>query len=102
MSDGERPCRFGYTEYDGARYCHEHGDFLEPGVQSLRCGTARRAALSGDAAPADTAHLLRPGGSRLPNGGGWSCTGCGWVFSYNVALARAQEVWAADQRHQPT
>jgi hypothetical protein len=33
-------CRFGYTEYDGARYCHEHGGFLEPGVQSLRCRLA--------------------------------------------------------------
>lgn len=43
MSGGQAPapCRFGYTEYDGARYCHEHGDFLEPGVQSMRCTTAR-------------------------------------------------------------
>jgi hypothetical protein len=33
-------CRLGYTEHDGARYCHEHGGFLEPGVQSLRCDLA--------------------------------------------------------------
>lgn len=30
-------CRFGWIEYDGARYCHEHGGFLEPGVQSMLC-----------------------------------------------------------------
>jgi hypothetical protein len=30
-------CRLGRVEYDGARYCHEHGGFLEPGVQSLQC-----------------------------------------------------------------
>ena len=39
--DEPTPCRFGYTEYDGARYCHEHGDFLEPGVPSRRCTTTR-------------------------------------------------------------
>ena len=25
-------CRLGYEEYDGARYCFEHGGFLEPGA----------------------------------------------------------------------
>ena len=25
------PCRLGYEEHDGARYCHEHGDFVEAG-----------------------------------------------------------------------
>jgi hypothetical protein len=35
------PCRFGRTEYDGARYCHEHASFLEAGVQSRRCDEAR-------------------------------------------------------------
>lgn len=33
-------CRLGRIEYDGARYCHEHGGFLEPGVQSLLCHRA--------------------------------------------------------------
>lgn len=36
------PCRLGRIEYDGARYCHEHGGFLEPGVQSSRCDRAPR------------------------------------------------------------
>lgn len=35
------PCRFGYEEYDGARYCFEHAGFLEAGVQSRRCDRAR-------------------------------------------------------------
>lgn len=90
MSDGERPCRFGYTEYDGARYCHEHGDFLEPGVQSLRCGTARRAALSGDAVPRTDAKKAR----ECLTCNGWNpvtglcrretkglvCQTCGWDY----------------------
>lgn len=32
MSDDEIPtgvCKFGPVEYDGARYCHEHGSFQE-------------------------------------------------------------------------
>lgn len=33
-------CRLGYTEYDGARYCHEHCGFLEPGVRSMQCDRA--------------------------------------------------------------
>ena len=33
-------CRLGRIEYDGARYCHEHGGFLEPGVMSLQCARA--------------------------------------------------------------
>lgn len=33
-------CRFGYEEYDGARYCFEHGAFLEAGVKSRRCARA--------------------------------------------------------------
>ena len=33
----DAPCRLGYEEYDGARYCFEHGGFLEPGIQSRRC-----------------------------------------------------------------
>ena len=36
------PCRFGYEEYDGARYCHEHAGFLEAGVQSRLCDRAPR------------------------------------------------------------
>ena len=31
------PCRFGYEEHDGARYCHEHAGFLEAGVDSIYC-----------------------------------------------------------------
>jgi hypothetical protein len=38
------PCRFGYEEHDGARYCHEHGDFLEAGLRSRMCTTARNEA----------------------------------------------------------
>ena len=34
------PCRFGRTEYDGARYCFEHAGFLEAGIQSRRCDRA--------------------------------------------------------------
>lgn len=34
------PCRLGYEEYDGARYCHEHSGFLEAGVRSRRCDRA--------------------------------------------------------------
>lgn len=34
------PCHLGYTEHDGARYCFEHGGFLEAGVQSVRCDRA--------------------------------------------------------------
>ena len=34
------PCRFGYEEHDGARYCHEHGGFLEAGVRSRSCDRA--------------------------------------------------------------
>lgn len=36
------PCRFGYEEYDGARYCHEHAGFLEAGVRSRMCDRAPR------------------------------------------------------------
>lgn len=42
-----KPCRFGYEEYDGARYCFEHGGFLEAGMQSRRCD---RAALADEVA----------------------------------------------------
>ena len=31
------PCRLGYQEHDGARYCFAHGGFLEAGVQSCHC-----------------------------------------------------------------
>ena len=41
MSTAPTPCRFGYEEYDGARYCLEHGGFLEAGVQSRLCDRAR-------------------------------------------------------------
>lgn len=34
------PCLLGRVEYDGARYCHEHGGFLEAGVGSRRCHLA--------------------------------------------------------------
>jgi hypothetical protein len=37
------PCRFGYEEHDGARYCFEHGGFLEAGPfysGSRRCDRA--------------------------------------------------------------
>lgn len=41
MSEEPTPCRLGYEEHDGARYCFEHGGFLEAGVQSrLRCDRA--------------------------------------------------------------
>jgi hypothetical protein len=40
-AESDAPCRFGYEEYDGARYCFEHGGFLEAGVRSLRCDRAR-------------------------------------------------------------
>lgn len=36
------PCRFGYVEYDGDQYCHEHGGFRHfyvPG--SWTCDRAR-------------------------------------------------------------
>lgn len=33
-------CRLGRIEYDGARYCYEHGGFLEAGVRSMRCAKA--------------------------------------------------------------
>lgn len=33
-------CRLGYEEHDGARYCHEHGGFLEPGALGGRCDRA--------------------------------------------------------------
>lgn len=33
-------CRLGRIEYDGARYCHEHGGFLEPGVGGKHCDRA--------------------------------------------------------------
>lgn len=36
------PCRLGYTEYDGARYCFEHGGFLERGLNTRRCDRAPR------------------------------------------------------------
>lgn len=26
-----QPCRLGYQEYDGTRYCFEHWDFIQPG-----------------------------------------------------------------------
>ena len=42
-----RPCRFGYTEDDGARYCHEHAGFLEAGVQSMQCDRALVCVLCG-------------------------------------------------------
>ena len=35
-------CRLGYTEYDGARYCHEHAGFLEAWVRSMQCDRAPR------------------------------------------------------------
>ena len=44
-------CRLGYEEYDGARYCFEHGGFLEPGVfysGSRRCDRAARLADGGE------------------------------------------------------
>lgn len=37
------PCRLGYEEYDGARYCFEHGGFLDAGPfysGSRRCDRA--------------------------------------------------------------
>jgi hypothetical protein len=34
------PCRFGYEEHDGGRYCFEHGGFLEAGVKSRMCARA--------------------------------------------------------------
>lgn len=39
-SEVGEPCRLGYEEYDGARYCFAHGGFLEPGIQSQRCDRA--------------------------------------------------------------
>lgn len=35
-----QPCRLGYEEYDGARYCFEHGAFLEAGMRTQRCAAA--------------------------------------------------------------
>lgn len=35
-----QPCDLGYEEHDGARYCFEHGGFLEPGVRGWRCDRA--------------------------------------------------------------
>lgn len=39
MAD-QTPCRLGYEEYDGARYCFEHGAFLEAGMRTQRCASA--------------------------------------------------------------
>lgn len=36
-----QPCRLGYEEHDGARYCFEHGGFLEAGITSRRCDRAQ-------------------------------------------------------------
>ena len=36
----DQACRLGYEEHDGARYCHEHGGFLEPGVRGQCCDRA--------------------------------------------------------------
>lgn len=47
VSEVPLPCRLGYTEYDGARYCFEHGGFLEAGVQSMQCARALACPLCG-------------------------------------------------------
>lgn len=40
-SDSIAPCRFGYVEYDGDRYCHEHGGFAAfYGPHPNRCDRA--------------------------------------------------------------
>lgn len=36
MSEPE-PCRLGYEEYDGARYCFAHGGFVPAGTRRLIC-----------------------------------------------------------------
>lgn len=44
-------CRLGYEEYGGARYCFEHGGFLELGVfysGSRRCDRAAHLADGGE------------------------------------------------------
>lgn len=38
------PCRLGYEEHDGSRYCHEHGGFAHFLMfRTLICDRARRA-----------------------------------------------------------
>lgn len=41
MADAVTPCQFGYTEYDGSKYCHEHCGILHAGSPiGARCDTS--------------------------------------------------------------
>jgi hypothetical protein len=63
------PCRLGYEEHDGSRYCHEHGGFVHYAMyRTMRCDRSTPAPLP--------LHRTEAGYPRCATCDGGGCLDC--------------------------